>query len=117
MKKADGNMHPGGSVVLYRTEDGKTRLEVQFEDETVWLTQKRMAELFQKDVRTVNEHIQNIFEEHELDPRSVVRNYRITAADGKVYDTQRCDTGKMPVLQTRSKLLEKFQSVIYNKES
>ena len=57
------------------------------EDETVWLTQKLMAELFQKDVRTINEHIQNIFEEGELRPDSVVRKFRITAADGKNYET------------------------------
>ena len=50
--------------------------------------QKLMAELFQKDVRTVNEHIQNIFEEGELSPDSVIREFRITAADGKTYDTQ-----------------------------
>jgi hypothetical protein len=50
-------------------------------DETVWLSQKVMAELFQKDVRTINEHILRIFEEGELQPDSVIRNFRITAAD------------------------------------
>ncbi|HEX9768814.1 MAG TPA: virulence RhuM family protein [Kiloniellales bacterium] len=58
------------------------------EHETVWLTQKQMAELFQKDVRTVSEHIGNIFEEAELQPDSVVRNVRTTAADGKQYETR-----------------------------
>jgi len=53
-----------------------------------WLTQKVMAELFQKDVRTINEHIRNIFAEGELSPESVIRNFRISAADGKTYDTQ-----------------------------
>jgi prophage maintenance system killer protein len=71
-----------GQVVLY-----KNRLEVRLEGETVWLTQKQMAQLFQKDVRTVNEHIKNIFAEDELVPKSVIRNFRITAADGKNYDT------------------------------
>jgi hypothetical protein len=56
-------------------------------DETVWLTQKMMAELFQKDIRTINEHLQNIFKERELDEASVVRKFRITAADGKSYET------------------------------
>ena len=75
-------------ILLYQTEDGQTRLEVRLQDETVWLTQKRMAELFQKNVRTINEHIQNIFAEGELVPESVVRKFRITADDGKIYDTQ-----------------------------
>jgi hypothetical protein len=75
-------------LILYQTGDNRTRIEVRLENETVWLTQKLMAELFQKDVRTVNEHIQNIFEEGELSPDSVIRNFRITAADGKTYDTQ-----------------------------
>ena len=76
-----------GEILLYQAEDGQTRVQVRLEDETVWLTQKIMAELFQKDVRTVNEHIQNIFTEKELNPDSVIRNFRITAADGKTYDT------------------------------
>jgi len=61
---------------------------VRLENETVWLTQKLMAELFQKDVRTINEHIQNVFAEGELSPDSVIRKFRITAADGKNYETQ-----------------------------
>lgn len=74
---------PKSELVLYQTEDGRTRVEVRLENETVWLTQKQLAELFEKDVRTVNEHIQNIFEEKELPPDSVIRKFRITAADGK----------------------------------
>ena len=79
---------PGGEFLFYQTEDGRIRLQVRLEDETVWLTQKLMAELFQKDVRTINEHIRNIFEERELSLDSVIRKFRITAADGKGYDTQ-----------------------------
>ena len=75
-------------ILLYQTEDGQTRLEVRLQEETVWLTQKRMAELFRKNVRTINEHIRNIFAEGELVPESVVRKFRITADDGKIYDTQ-----------------------------
>jgi hypothetical protein len=70
-------------ILLYQTEDGQTRLEVRLQDETVWLTQKRMAELFQKNVRTINEHIQNIFAEGELASESVVWKFRITAEYGK----------------------------------
>jgi len=81
-------MTPKSELILYQTEDNRTRIEVRLENETVWLTQKLMAELFQKDVRTINEHIQNIFEERELLPDAVIRKFRITAADGKSYETQ-----------------------------
>lgn len=77
-----------GDILLYQTEDGRTRIRCRFEDETLWLTQKQLAELFQKDVRTVNEHIGNILEEGELSENSVIRNFRITASDGKTYDTR-----------------------------
>jgi hypothetical protein len=77
-----------GEFLFYQTEDGQTRVEVRIQDETVWLSQKGMAELFGKDVRTVHEHIRNLFDEGELRPDSVIRNFRITAADGKRYDTQ-----------------------------
>ena len=57
-------------------------------DETVWLTQKQLADLFDKNVRTISEHINNIFQEQELDEKAVIRNFRITASDGKSYNTQ-----------------------------
>lgn len=79
---------PRSELLIYQTDDGRTRIQVRLEDETVWLTQKLMAELFQKDVRTINEHIRNLFAEGELSPGSVIRNFRITAADGKIYETQ-----------------------------
>ena len=78
---------PQSELILYQAEDGKTKIEVRLLDDTVWLTQKQMSELFQKDVRTINEHVQNIFEEKELSADSVIRKFRITAADGKSYDT------------------------------
>lgn len=74
-------------LLLYQTEDGQTRVQVRLENETVWLAQKQMAELFQKDVRTISEHIRNIFEEGELVEQAVFRKFRITAADGKSYET------------------------------
>jgi hypothetical protein len=80
-------MHSGGEILLYQTEAGQTKIEVRLADETVWLSQRQLAELFQKDVRTINEHIQNVFEEGELTPDSVIRKFRITAPDGKNYDT------------------------------
>jgi len=79
---------PQSSIILYQTEDGRTRIQCRFEAETIWLTQKLMAELFKKDVRTINEHIQNVFAEGELAEESVIRKFRITAADGKSYETQ-----------------------------
>ena len=79
---------PQSSIILYQTEDGRTRIQCRFEADTIWLTQKLMAELFKKDVRTINEHIQNIFAEDELAEESVIRKFRITAADGKSYETQ-----------------------------
>lgn len=87
MKRKKEPVPSNGELLLYQTEDGKTRIEVKLQDESVWLTQKLMAELFQKDVRTINEHIKNIFEEGELEPEPVIRKFRITAADSKTYDT------------------------------
>jgi len=84
---------PQSSLILYQTEDGRTRIQCRFEDDTVWLTQKLMAELFAKDVRTINEHIQNIFEERELDERSDIRKFRISPSDGKSYETQHYNLG------------------------
>ncbi|MBI4766869.1 MAG: virulence RhuM family protein [Deltaproteobacteria bacterium] len=74
-------------LILYQTEDGKSRLEVRLEGNTVWLSQKQLSELFLKDVRTISEHLRNIFEEGELHEDSVIRKFRITAADGKNYET------------------------------
>lgn len=75
------------SILIYQTEDGKTKIETRLENETVWLTQAQLCELFQKSKSTISEHIKNIFEEGELDEISVVRNFRTTAADGKAYET------------------------------
>ena len=68
------------SILIYQTEDGKTKIETRLENETVWLTQAQLCDLFQKSKSTISEHIKNIFEEGELDEISVVRNFRTTAA-------------------------------------
>jgi hypothetical protein len=73
---------PKSEIVLNQTEDNQTRLEVRLENETVWLTQKQLAELFQKDVRTINEHIQNVFEEGELQRKATIRKFRIVQPEG-----------------------------------
>jgi len=75
-------------LIFYATPQGNVKVEVLFEEETFWLSQKRMAELFAVDVRTVNEHLKNIFKTGELREDSVIRNFRTTAADGKTYDTK-----------------------------
>ncbi|MDD5102606.1 MAG: RhuM family protein [Endomicrobiaceae bacterium] len=77
----------GSKIAIYRTKSGQTKLEVNIDEETVWLTQKSMSDLFKKDVRTINEHIKNIFREGELTDKSVIRNFRTTASDGKRYKT------------------------------
>jgi len=73
---------PQSSIVLYRTEDGRTRIQCRFEDETIWLTQAQIAELFDKDVRTVNEHLVNVFDEGELDRPATIRKFRIVRIEG-----------------------------------
>ena len=74
-----------GKIVIYQTGDGETQIDVKFEDETVWLTQAQLCELYQTSKANVSEHIKNIFAENELDEDSVVRKFRITASDGKSY--------------------------------
>ncbi len=73
---------PGSSIMLYQTEDGRTRVECRFEDETIWLTQALIAELFQIGVPTVNEHLANIFDESELDREATIRKFRIVRSEG-----------------------------------
>ena len=71
-----------GEILFFQTEDGGTRIECRFEEETIWLSQALIAELYQKDVRTVNEHLRNIFEEGELDPGATIRKFRIVRQEG-----------------------------------
>ena len=73
-------------IIIYNTEDGQTKIEVKVQDESVWLSQKQMAELFDKDRKTITEHIQNVFKEGELVENSVCRKFQHTAEDGKKYD-------------------------------
>ncbi|WP_291933310.1 virulence RhuM family protein [Limnohabitans sp.] len=72
--------------LIYQTEGGKTQISVVLENETLWLSQKQLSELFGKAKGTISEHIKHIFEDEELQEDSVVRFYRTTAADGKSYD-------------------------------
>lgn len=70
---------------MYTTEDGLTKIETTFDEDTVWLSLDQMAELFQRDKSTISRHIKNIFQEGELDRNSVVANFATTATDGKTY--------------------------------
>ena len=72
-------------VIIYTANDGKTKIDVKLEEETLWLTQAQMCELYQSSKSNVSEHIKHIFEEGELNEESVVRKFRTTAADGKEY--------------------------------
>ena len=74
-------------MIIYQTDDGHTKIDVKFEDETVWLTQAQLCELYQTSKSNISEHIKHIFEEGELEESSVVRKFRTTAADGKSYNT------------------------------
>ena len=79
---------PGkGEVLVYQTDDGRVKLEVRLENETVWLTQQLMAELFQTTKQNIGQHLKNIFDEGELAQDSVVKKFFTTAADGKNYST------------------------------
>lgn len=70
-------------ILIYQTEGGKTKIEVRLENETVWLTQKLLAELFQVGVNTVNYHIKEIYSEGELMPETTIRKFRIVQKEGK----------------------------------
>lgn len=72
-------------ILIYQTEDGKTKIEVKIEDETVWLNQAQMVELFQTTKQNISLHINNCFNEGELDKKAVVKEYLTTASDGKTY--------------------------------
>lgn len=74
--------------LIFTAQAGENSIEVRVAEETVWLPQKLLAELFGVDVRTISEHLKNIFKDNELDKDSVIRKFRITASDGKKYLTQ-----------------------------
>jgi hypothetical protein len=81
-KKSSQPVPTGGEILLYQTEDGGTRIQCRFQDESIWLTQKLMAELFQVSVPTINEHLKGIFEEKELSSEATLRKFRIVQTEG-----------------------------------
>lgn len=79
------DMNQKSNMIIYTTEDGLTKIETTFDEDTVWLSINQMAELFQRDKSTISRHIKNVFSEGELQRESVVANFATTAADGKTY--------------------------------
>lgn len=78
---------PQSQIIIYKTESGETKIDVRFENETVWLTQIGLAELFQTTKQNISQNIKNVFDEGELQQNSVVKDFLTTAADGKKYST------------------------------
>ena len=75
-------------MLIYQNENGDIKVDVRFEEKSIWLSQKQLSEIFGKSVKTISEHISNIFNEGELDENSVIRNFRTTASDSKNYDVK-----------------------------
>jgi hypothetical protein len=75
-------MNGGSELLIYQAPDGKIRIDVRLEDETVWFSQDHMAKLFGKSKKTISEHIRNIFTEGELDEKVVILNFRTTTRHG-----------------------------------
>lgn len=78
---------PGGEFLFYQSDDGRIRLQVRLEDDSVWLTQAQLSELFQRERSVITKHISNVFEEGELEEQAVCAYFARTAADGKTYRT------------------------------
>lgn len=74
---------PDSQILIYQPEGGRTRIDVRLEDETVWLSQRQLADLFQVSVPTINEHLQNLYKEHELEPEATIRDFRIVQTEGR----------------------------------
>ena len=95
-----------GEIVIYQTDDGDTKIDVQFVDETVWLTQAQLCELYQTSKSNVSEHIKNIFEEN-----SVVRKFRTTASDDKNYNVSYYNLDMIISLGYRIKSISYFSEI------
>ncbi|KUG02801.1 putative dna-binding protein in cluster with type i restriction-modification system [hydrocarbon metagenome] len=75
--------YPKGELSIYKSEDGRTKIDVFFEDDTIWLNQKQIAKLYQKGINTINEHIKHIFGDGELEVNATIRKFRIVHKEGK----------------------------------
>ena len=89
---------PQSSIVLYQTEDGRTRIQCRFQDETIWLTQALMAELFQIGVNTVNHHLKELYDEGEIEAAATIRQYRIVRTEGTREVTRDLEHYSLPAI-------------------
>lgn len=80
-----------GEIILFQANDGQTKIQVRFEEKSVWLSQKSLAELYQVSVPSVNEHLAHIFDEGELAPAATIRKFRIVQTEGKREVTRTVD--------------------------
>jgi hypothetical protein len=81
-KLAETPEYKSGEIIFYSTSQSKMRLEVFFQEETFWLSQKKLGELFGVDVRTISEHLRNIYNSNELEERAIIRKFRIVQTEG-----------------------------------
>ena len=88
VKNINSELQQFSNFVIFQTENGKVNIDVYFQDETLWLTQKLISELFEKDRTVITKHLKNIFESNELDENSVCAYFAHTAEDGKIYNTK-----------------------------
>jgi prophage maintenance system killer protein len=98
-------------IAIYQSEDGPIKIDVHLENETLWLTQAQLVSLYQSSKANVSEHIKHIFKEGELNKNSVVRKFRITASDGKSYNTEHYNLDMIISLgyRIKSKIATKFR--------
>lgn len=89
---------PQSSIILYQTEDGRTRIQCRFEDDTIWLTQAQIAELFQITVPTINEHLKGIYTEGELAATATIRKFRIVRSEGTRKVTRDIEHYNLPAI-------------------
>lgn len=93
--KQPSSIHSSAPEYLtFMAASGESGVEAIYADESIWLSQKMMGELYNVNVRTVSEHLRNIYNDSELEEEAVIRNFRITAADGKNYNTMHWKIGK-----------------------
>jgi len=97
----------GGAIVLYRAKDGRTNLDVRLERETIWLSQKQMAELFGKDTDTIGLHIRNTYKEKELMASATTEEYSVVQREGKRNVTRNNALVALTLLIAESKPVEK----------
>ena len=90
-------------ILIYQSSNGKVKLDVMLENETIWLSQKQLCELYGKSKSTISEHIKAIFDDEELEPNSTVRNFRTTASDGKNYDVKHYNLDMIIALENIAK--------------